>query len=305
MRVAVSFTGGKDSVLATHLILNAQLREIARWTGEGDVVAHRGSDGGGGSVGIAPIRLPPEVHVACLVTFGPPASSDDNGDDDDRGFKAHPLKLVRQQAAALAAGIAASSASSSPPPPLPWLMLDVVAPHADSYAQQLMRLREEHKIDALVTGDVLDVCNGFMARACVSAGLVLVTPLWDQPRERILCALEALHIRAFVTCVDVRKFAGSDVDPLTSVLGRELTRAVWQGPDAPLQRAEGVDLCGEGGEFHTAVFEAPHLFSPRALRIELSSGHEIKGESYAHVVLLRVSSVGERQGAGQLLIGVA
>lgn len=286
MRVAISFTGGKDSVLATHLVLSARLREIAGWTGrQGDVIVHRSSnDDACATIEQTPIALPPSVQVACLVTFGPPASSS----ADDRGFKAHPLKLIRQQAAALAAGIARFT--GDPPPPL--IVLDVVAPHADSYARQLKRLRQDYRIDALVTGDVLDVCSGFMGRACARAGLALVTPLWAQERRRILTALDALGIRAFVTCVDVRKFeaaVSAGVDPLTMILGRELTRDVWEGPGAPLQRSPGVDLCGEGGEYHSAVFEAPHLFWPRGLSVQLMHGHKLKGDAHAHVVVETVS----------------
>lgn len=305
MRVAISFTGGKDSVLATHLVLNARLRALAGWkTGEGDILEHLAQSGGGGLPSTptptpTPVDLDGEaVAVVALVLFAPPPppappagndETNDNNDADDRGFKAHPLRLVRAQAAALGAGIAAATAETAPPP---FLILDVTPPHADSYAAQLAHLRDAHGVDALVTGDVLDVCSGFMARACARAGLRLITPLWQQPRERILAALGALGIHALVTCVDVDKFKGAtDVDPVADLLGRELTREVWaEGQAGALRRAHSspanVDLCGEGGEYHSAVFAAEHLFH-RRLRVEVA-GHAFKGERYAHVVLGRV-----------------
>lgn len=317
MRVAISFTGGKDSVLASHLVLNAGLRAAAGW--EDTVIEHAPSAGlragagrGDGVVEHAtpgadapetptptPTLLPPTAEIVVLATFAPPAEARRCGDEDtdnERGFKAHPLRLVRAQAAALAAGIAV--ASSAAPPPL--IILDIVPPHADSYAAQIARLKQDYRIDALVSGDVLDVCSGFMARACARAGLRLVTPLWEQPRERILGALAALGIRSIVTCVDVRKFArhlggqgepgaaAADDDPVAMLLGRELTRELWDGPGSFLRRA-GVDLCGEGGELHTAVFEAPHLFLPRLLRVEVV-GHAFKGEAHAHVLLGEVGA---------------
>lgn len=300
MRIAVSFTGGKDSVLATHLVLNDRLRAIAGWTGERDILEHVG---GGNDASTPPTPTPLDlrgvtIDVAALVTFAPPAAPEDkDNEDDERGFKAHPLRLVRAQAAALSAGIAASAnANAAPPapPPPPFLILDITPPHADTYAVQLAYLRETHGIEALVTGDVLDVCSGFMAKACNRAGVRLITPLWQQPRPRILSAIHALGIRALITCVDVSKFpAGGPVDPIEELLGREITPALWQHEGGALSRASralGVDLCGEGGEYHTAAFEAPHLFAPRSkLCVELK-GHAVKGGRHAHVLL------GERVG---------
>lgn len=303
MRVALSFTGGKDSVLAAHIVLNDRLRAIAGWTGERDILQHVGEAEEGASTTNAPAPTPldlrgVDVRVAALVTFAPPASAanpSDEDDDDERGFKAHPLRLVRAQAAALGAGIARSAGTTPPPPPPPFLVLDIVPPHADSYATQLAYLKTNYGIDALVTGDVLDVCNGFMAKACARAGVRLVTPLWQQPRERILAALGALQIRALLTCVDVGKFllpgGTTTVDPVKDLLGRELTREMWQDEDGALHTAHkesGVDLCGEGGEYHSAAFEAPHLFAA-PLRMEVK-GHAFKGERHAHVLLGRVEA---------------
>jgi diphthamide synthase (EF-2-diphthine--ammonia ligase) len=295
MRVAISFTGGKDSVLATHLVLNDRLRAIAGWTGERDILEHVGGTNASSPPPPTPTPLDLRgvpVDVAALVTFAPPAGPEDKDDDDERGFKAHPLRLVRAQAAALSAGIAAAANADATTPalPTPFLILDITPPHADSYAAHLTYLREAHGVEALVTGDVLDVCSGFMAKACGRAGVRLITPLWQQKRPRILSAIHALGIRALITCVDVSKFPqDGPVDPIHELLGREITPAMWQqeqdGALSRASRALGVDLCGEGGEYHTAAFEAPHLFAPRSkLRVELK-GHAVKGGRHAHVLL--------------------
>lgn len=56
---------------------------------------------------------------------------------------------------------------------LPHVLCHVEAPYQESYQENIKQLRQDHGIDALVTGDILDVCSGFMSRAVEGTGVEL------------------------------------------------------------------------------------------------------------------------------------
>lgn len=223
-----------------------------------------------------------QQQVKLLVTFAPPGSD----------FKAHPLPVI----SALAQRLGISHRC-----------LQVQAPFLEAYQQQLKRLRQEHGITHLVTGDILDVASGFMEAAAQGTGVELVRPLWQCPRTHVLKALHDLNIRSRLSCIDLNKYraiaaaeagdstmhnqqqqqqqqgqlsgpARSDAamqsstvllqlpsqgfDAMQDLLGHELTPDLVAGPLTVAHRLCGADLCGEGGEYHTLVFEAPMLHSP-------------------------------------------
>ena len=79
-----------------------------------------------------------------------------------------------------------------------------------------------------------------------------VFPLWDEPTDRLAAEMIDAGIRAVLTCVDPEQisaeFAGRAFDA-------ELLAAL--PPTA--------DPCGENGEFHTFVWDAPGFSSPIAV----------------------------------------
>jgi uncharacterized protein (TIGR00290 family) len=81
-------------------------------------------------------------------------------------------------------------------------------------------------------------------KVCAAAGVRAHLPLWDWPRERVVEAIFARGIEAVCVCVNTRlmpeEFCGRPYD-------RDFVR------DLP----PGVDACGENGEFHTCVVDAP------------------------------------------------
>lgn len=97
----------------------------------------------------------------------------------------------------------------------------------------------------LVFGDIdLAAHRDWLEPACARAGLMAVFPLWGMGRADVAMQIIARGIRARLVCVDTRwltaAFCGRDFD---AALLDELP------PD--------VCPCGEGGEFHTFVFDAP------------------------------------------------
>ncbi len=117
-----------------------------------------------------------------------------------------------------------------------------------TYVSAVLDLRAQG-VTAGVFGDIdLQAHRDWVEGVCEVAGLSCHLPLWQEPRRRLVGELLASGVRATVVAVD-----DSRLD--ASFLGREVT---WELV-AELEAA-GADACGEEGEFHTMVTQAP-LFS--------------------------------------------
>lgn len=121
------------------------------------------------------------------------------------------------------------------------------------FKDQLERLRATGHTH-LVFGDIdLQAHRDFLEPLCAAHGLQPVFPLWGEPRAAVARAVIDAGICARLTCVDTRwldaSFCGADYDD--ALIGR---------------LPPGVCPCGEGGEFHTFVFDAPGFGAPLRLR---------------------------------------
>jgi uncharacterized protein (TIGR00290 family) len=97
----------------------------------------------------------------------------------------------------------------------------------------------------LVFGDIdLAAHRDWLEPACARAGLLAVFPLWGKARAEVAQLILARGIRARMVCVDTRWLDAS-------FCGRDYDAALLA------QLPAGVCPCGEGGEFHTVVFDAP------------------------------------------------
>ena len=172
--VAVSFTGGKDSVLALHLYAGYTHKSIpTSSTPSPKDTAPLAPNGG---------------RISLLVTFIPAPAPDGK----TKEFKAHPLDVIKAQATSLG---------------IPHVTCTITAPFLESYRDQIQQLNTQHGIDTLVTGDILDVSQGFMQRAAEGTGVQLATPLWQLPRTDILQAMFDLQIRSIISCINLQKFS--------------------------------------------------------------------------------------------------
>jgi uncharacterized protein (TIGR00290 family) len=116
------------------------------------------------------------------------------------------------------------------------------------------RAKAEH-IDAVAFGDLfLEDIRAYRVKQLEGTGLEPLFPVWGIPTDELARQMIAGGIRARLTCVDPSKleasFAGREFD--TKLLG-----------DLPAV----IDRCGENGEFHTCVYEAPVFSSPIAVRL--------------------------------------
>jgi uncharacterized protein (TIGR00290 family) len=80
-------------------------------------------------------------------------------------------------------------------------------------------------------------------------GVVPVFPLWDEPTDRLAREMLDAGVRAVLTCVD------------PSVLAPEFVGRPFDA-DLLADLPAGVDPCGERGEFHTFVWDAPGFRAP-------------------------------------------
>ena len=69
-------------------------------------------------------------------------------------------------------------------------------------------------------------------------------PLWHRPTDKLAREFVALGFRAVLCCVDEQALSGE-------FAGREYDASLLK--DLP----DGVDPCGENGEFHTFVYDGP------------------------------------------------
>ena len=145
-----------------------------------------------------------------------------------------------------------------------------VAPggYAAAFDAQLQRLRATGHTH-MVFGDIdLAAHRDWLEPACARAGLVALFPLWDEPRTVLAREILARGIRARIVCVDTRwldaSFCGVDFD--AAFLAR---------------LPEAVCPCGEDGEFHSFVFDAPGFASP----LPIANGPQRRARSAPPFVL--------------------
>lgn len=106
----------------------------------------------------------------------------------------------------------------------------------------------------VIFGDIdLQAHRDWLEPACHRAGLRAVFPLWMQPRAALAQEILARGIRAQIVCADARwldaSFCGAAYD--AAFLAR---------------LPAGVCPCGEEGEFHSFVWDAPGFAAPLALQ---------------------------------------
>ena len=109
-------------------------------------------------------------------------------------------------------------------------------------------------ISAVAFGDLfLQDIREYRVRQLQGTGLEPLFPIWQIPTDQLGRDMIAAGVKAKLTCVDPAKlaksFAGRDYD-------QHLLEAL----------PPGIDPCGENGEFHTFVYDAPVFSAPIGVR---------------------------------------
>jgi uncharacterized protein (TIGR00290 family) len=142
-----------------------------------------------------------------------------------------------------------------------------------NYEEQMRSVCERataEGITAVAFGDLfLQDIRDYRVRQLQGTGLQPLFPVWQIPTEQLGRDMIAAGLKAKITCVDPSKLA-------KSFAGRDY--------DLPLLQAlpAGIDPCGENGEFHTFVYDAPVFSRP----IGVQSGEIVERDGFVFADLL-------------------
>ncbi len=154
---------------------------------------------------------------------------------DNRQFYAHPRQLMALQAQKIG---------------IPIEFAPISEPYKQSYREQIEMIRDTG-IEVLITGDISTV--GGMPNWIdeVAAGLVEVDkPLWELDRLIVLDTLTSNQFEVVCSLAYKKYFQ-------TTITGRHLDSELI----SELQQLP-IDPCGEQGEYHTWVLDAPFFKAP-------------------------------------------
>jgi len=122
--------------------------------------------------------------------------------------------------------------------------------------------REALGIDGVVTGAVAsDYQKSRIDQICETLGLKSFAPLWHKDPKILVNDLKVAGFKIILSGVGA---AGLD----ESWLGQELTDERWSTLEK-LSKKYGIHLTGEGGEYETFVFDAPHFMD----RVRIKKTH--------------------------------
>jgi diphthine-ammonia ligase len=187
-------------------------------------------------------------EIAGLITFAPP----------EPRFIAHPIDFMKIQAEAM---------------DIPHEIITISGDIRKGYVQAFSHLKAERGISVVITGDITEVDGfpGWVGECCSEAGIDVIMPLWGLSRKEILDRIVFSGFRVIISCGRKSKlhkdWVGREIDENFSL---ELCKFAEQ---------TGIDPCGEQGEFHTLVLDAP-VFKRR---IHLKNFSRLENDQFTYL----------------------
>jgi len=160
---------------------------------------------------------------------------------------------------------------------LPLLAVDLPWPCSNEEYERRMaaacaRLRAE-RIEVIVFGDIfLADVRQYREKQLAGTGLEPRFPLWGRDTRELAREMLAAGVRARISCLDPARLD-------RTLAGAELT------PDLLRSLPASVDPCGENGEFHTFVFDAPVF----AHALDVTAGEVVERGGFVYADLLAAS----------------
>lgn len=128
----------------------------------------------------------------------------------------------------------------------------------------------ERGVTHMIFGDLfLEDIRAYREAKLAGTGITPVFPLWQRPTAQLARDMIASGMETFLATVDLAKLPAS-------FAGRRFDAALLA--DLP----EGVDPCGENGEFHTCVTAGPAFSRP----LPVTPGEVVTRDGYAYCDLL-------------------
>ncbi len=150
---------------------------------------------------------------------------------------------------------------------LPWPCSNTVY---ESLMADVYRRAARAGVTAVAFGDLfLEDIREYRERQMAAAGLEPLFPVWRIPTGQLASEMIRAGVKAKVTCVDSSKLD-------SSYAGREFdTRFLDSLP-------QKCDPCGENGEFHTFVYDAPVFAAP----IHVQTGEIVERDGFVFADVL-------------------
>jgi uncharacterized protein (TIGR00290 family) len=136
-------------------------------------------------------------------------------------------------------------------------------------------------ITHMIFGDLfLTDIRAYREQKLAGTGITPVFPLWDRPTPQLAQAMIASGLEAYLATVDLKKLPAD-------FAGRKFDAQLLA--DLP----EGIDPCGENGEFHTCVVAGP-MFTRR---LAVTAGERVERDGYAYCDLVMTKELQGGQSA--------
>ncbi|TYA92229.1 Dph6-related ATP pyrophosphatase [Seonamhaeicola marinus] len=128
--------------------------------------------------------------------------------------------------------------------------------YEEKYVKNLKHIAENYPITHTVFGDIdIESHRAWEEKVSVAANLKAVLPLWQGNRKQLVLEMIDAGIEAMI--VSCNQVLGKDF------LGRTIDKNIISEFESL-----GVDACGENGEFHTLVINAPFFKNRIPVKIQ-------------------------------------
>lgn len=121
--------------------------------------------------------------------------------------------------------------------------------YKENFINQLSYLKQHWNIGGCVFGDIDIVGHKlFEESVCTSVGIKAFLPLWNKSRDWISSKFIEFEMDCYISVIQ------KNIPFL-----RKLISEKYSDIDVRLLKKNGIDMCGENGEFHTLVYQAAAL----------------------------------------------
>jgi uncharacterized protein (TIGR00290 family) len=130
-----------------------------------------------------------------------------------------------------------------------------INPIYESRMEEALRVHYAKGVRTVAFGDIfLEDLRAYREKNLARIGMTALFPIWKRGTHELIREFQENGFRAIAACVDPKVLD-------RSFAGRELDASFFR--DMP----DGVDPCGENGEFHTFVFDGPIFRNPIGVRV--------------------------------------
>lgn len=197
-------------------------------------------------------------EITALVTFYSKSTE----------FRAHPKEWMELQSKALG---------------ITHILLEIGEPFGENYEIQLRKLKDQLGISVVISGDISEVHgnSNWISERASAVGMNVFLPLWHKDRMEVMELLFRFNFEVILTLV---KSPWLNEAFLARKIDRELIEEF-----RILGKENGLDLCGEQGEYHTMVINGPGYRSP----IALNTYQVVRYEEMVHLSEIDLSLDGD------------